>query len=159
MLPRYICQARLPAHLKRVLAMPQESILIPVFALVLLTFLVWSTLYLFRVGFMQKNRINPQRVSTRAKAVAELQPVAGPSDNLQNLFEFPILFYVLVLLLYLTKRVDDLFLVGAWVFVVLRYVHSFIHCSYNRVMHRFFVYLASSFIVWFMWARLALQIL
>ncbi len=139
--------------------MPPETILTPVFALVTLTFVVWITLYVRRVHFMQKNRVNPQRVSTRAKAVAELQSVAGPSDNLQNLFEVPVLFYVLVLLLYVTKRVDDVYLIGAWVFVVLRYLHSFIHCSYNRVMHRFLVYLASSFIIWFMWARLALQVL
>ncbi|TDJ32905.1 MAG: hypothetical protein E2O56_04455 [Gammaproteobacteria bacterium] len=139
--------------------MPPETILTPVFALVMLTFVVWTMLYVRRIHFMRKNRINPQRVSTRARAVAELQPVAGPSDNLQNLFEFPVLFYVLVLLLYVTDRVDELYVVGAWVFVVLRYLHSFVHCTYNQVMHRFLAYLASSLIVWFMWARLALQIL
>ena len=59
--------------------MPSETILTPIFALVTLTFVVWITLYVRRVHFMQKNRIHPQRVSTRAKAVGELQSVAGPS--------------------------------------------------------------------------------
>jgi len=32
----------------------------------------------------------------------------------------------------------------------LRAVHSFIHCSYNNVMHRFLAYLASSLALWIM---------
>lgn len=138
--------------------MPRETILLPLFALIMLTFAVWTMMYVFRVRFMKQHRIHPQRVKNRAGAVAELQPVAGPSDNLQNLMELPTLFYVLAVLLYVLDSVDAIYLAGAWAFVILRYLHSFIHVTYNRVMHRFYVFLTSCVLLWFMWARLALQV-
>jgi len=54
---------------------------------------------------------------------------------------------------------DDLLVWLAWGFVILRVVHSAIHCSYNRVMHRFFAYLISCLFLMFMWIRLASYIL
>jgi hypothetical protein len=138
--------------------MPRETILTPVFALVMLTFVVWTAMYVLRVRFMKQHRIHPQRVKNRAGAVAELQPVAGPADNFQNLMEMPGLFYLLVVFLYVLDRVDAVYLAGAWAFVGLRYLHSFIHVTYNRVMHRFLVYQVGVFLLWFMWARLALQV-
>ena len=138
--------------------MSQETILTPVFALIMLTFVVWTMMSVLRIRFMKQHRIHPQRIKNRAGAVAELQPVAGPSDNLQNLLEFPVLFYVLAVLLYAMDQVDAVYLAGAWAFVVVRYLHSFIHVTYNKVFHRFPVFLASCFVVWFMWARLALQV-
>jgi hypothetical protein len=47
----------------------------------------------------------------------------------------------------------------AWGFVVLRAVHSLVHCSYNRVMHRFIAYMISCLFLLFMWIRLASFIL
>jgi hypothetical protein len=47
----------------------------------------------------------------------------------------------------------------AWGFVVLRIVHSLIHCSYNNVNHRFAAYALSCLFLLFMWIRLAAFIL
>jgi hypothetical protein len=54
---------------------------------------------------------------------------------------------------------DDVLVWLAWGFVILRIAHSAIHCSYNRVMHRFTVYLISCLLLMFMWIRLASYIL
>ena len=35
----------------------------------------------------------------------------------------------------------------AWLYVALRYAHSAIHCTYNRVMHRFAVFIASMLVL------------
>jgi len=51
--------------------------------------------------------------------------------------------------------VDATLINCAWIFVTLRGIHSLVHCTYNRVMHRFVAYLASSLIVWFMVAKVA----
>jgi hypothetical protein len=58
-----------------------------------------------------------------------------------------------------TGVATGVFLALAWAFVVLRIVHSFIHCTYNRVMHRFTAYLLSSLVLWVIWVYLALQLL
>ena len=50
----------------------------------------------------------------------------------------PVLFYALCAVLAPTEHGSAAFFVaGGWVFVFLRYVHSFIHLTYNRVAHRF----------------------
>ena len=81
------------------------------------------------------------------------------ADNLKNLFELPVLFYVAALLS-MVLMIQDPFLVQlAWGYVALRYVHSFVHCTYNRVMHRFMAYAASCIVLMFIWARLAAYVL
>jgi len=37
--------------------------------------------------------------------------------------------------------------------VALRAVHSFVHVTYNRVMHRFVVYIAGGVLLFAAWAR------
>ena len=83
-----------------------------------------------------------------------LKDVAGPSDNLVNLFEIPVLFYVALIILYVTDFSSVFYLVLAWAFVLLRYAHSLIHVTYNRVMHRFAVYFAGTLLLWVIWAIL-----
>jgi hypothetical protein len=47
----------------------------------------------------------------------------------------------------------------AWGFVGLRVLHSAIHCSYNRVWHRFYAYLAGGLVLWALWGVLAVGLL
>jgi hypothetical protein len=129
------------------------AILFPLLFLVGLTALVWLWMYVTRVREIRSRRLRIQDLAS-ARAVNEaLGEVAGPSDNLINLFEIPVLFYVLVTLLYVTGASDIGYLAGAWTFVLLRALHSLIHTSYNRVMHRFPVYVLSTLVLWGMWAR------
>jgi hypothetical protein len=43
------------------------------------------------------------------------------------------------------------FLAAAWAYVALRALHSLIHVTYNRVTHRFLVYVASTLLLFGMW--------
>jgi hypothetical protein len=71
----------------------------------------------------------------------------------------PVLFYAAVLLT-LVMLVQDPWLVAlAWGFVAFRAVHSFIHCTYNNVNHRFVAYALSCLFLIFMWIRLGSFIL
>ncbi|HEY5683667.1 MAG TPA: MAPEG family protein [Sulfuricaulis sp.] len=139
--------------------MDSHLMLYPVFAMVTLTAIVWVSVYLTRVREIRRKRIPAQKLANRSVASQILKNVAGPSDNLINLFELPVLFYVLMVLLFITDRGDGIYLALAWGYVLLRVAHSFIHCTYNRVLHRFSVYLASSLVLWAMWASLAWQVL
>ena len=44
----------------------------------------------------------------------------------------------------------------AWLFVLLRVGHSAIHCTYNKVMHRFYAYVAGGVALWLLWGAIAL---
>jgi hypothetical protein len=126
---------------------------------VLLTFSVWVYLFAWRIPEIKRKGIDPQRLSDRAAAHELLPDSAAPSNNLKNLFELPVLFYVAVLLSLVLMIQDTLLVQLAWGFVVLRIIHSLIHCSYNNVNHRFAAYALSCLFLLFLWIRLAAFIL
>ena len=136
--------------------MVQTAIFGPVFAMIVLTFAVWTYMYMRRIPFIQS--LDPQIVLTPAK-LAELSPpaVANPSDNLKNLFEIPVIFYTLALYLFATGQVDGVYVGAAWVFAIFRALHSAVHCTVNVILVRFALYLVSTLAVWFIAARAALH--
>ena len=105
--------------------MDQQQIFEPVVALVFLTLLVWAFMYYKRLGFIRKQKLDPEVLKSKFEGEKALAPVAGPSDNLKNLFEMP----------------------------VLRTMHSLIQSTYNRIVHRFSVYTLSMFVLIWMWLR------
>ena len=138
--------------------MPQTAIFGPVFAMIFVTFVVWVYMYARRIPFIQS--LDRSVVLTPAR-LAELSPpaVSNPSDNLKNLFEIPVIFYALALLLFAAGQVDVLYVGAAWVFVVFRALHSAVHCTINLILLRFNLYLVSTLAVWFMAGRAALHYL
>lgn len=138
--------------------MSHSSILLPCAAMVLLTGIVWVVLYVERLGEMRRRRIEPQSLATARQAASVLERV-NAADNFRNLFEVPVLFYALCLALGQAGHVTPGFVLAAWVFVGLRAVHSLIHVTYNRVMHRFIVYAASSILLFGMWLAFLLTLL
>jgi hypothetical protein len=105
-------------------------------ALVLLTFAVGVRLLYVRTMEMREKRVHPQAASTSIQMAAKLQNVQA-ADNFKNLFETPVLFYSLAAMAIASGYTPAWLAMGAWAYVGLRAAHSFIHCTYNRVMHRF----------------------
>jgi hypothetical protein len=134
-----------------------DPIWLPCAAMVGLTAAVWVKLYADRLGEMRAKRIDPQALAS-ARATAQLErPQAA--ENFRNLFEVPVLFYVLCAALVLTGGSTPGFVSAAWAYVALRAVHSLIHVTYNRVTHRFLVYVASTLLLFGTWAALIARIL
>lgn len=140
--------------------MSQTAIFGPFFAVMLLTLLVWIYMYIRRIAFITSNKISPKDLAVPGK-LAQLSPpgVSNPSDNLKNLFEIPVLFYALVLYLFVTNQVDATYVKIAWAFAGFRALHSAIHCTFNLVLLRFYLYLFATLGVWFMLIRAALSYL
>jgi hypothetical protein len=139
-------------------AMSQTAIFGPVFATIFLTFVVWIYLYARRIPFIVGSGLTPAQLATPGK-LAEVSPpaVANPSDNFKNLFEVPVLFYALALVLFVTSRVDATYVFAGWIFFAFRALHSAMHCTINVVIVRFYLYLFSTLAVWFIAARAALD--
>ncbi len=114
-------------------------------------------MYFRRIRFITTERISPADMAIPGRLAAISPPtVSNPADNFKNLFEIPTLFYALVLYLFVTKQVDSLYLTAAWLFFVFRVLHSIVHCTFNRVMLRFYLYLFSTIAVWFIFIRAAI---
>jgi hypothetical protein len=134
-----------------------DPIWLPCAAMVGLTAAVWVKLYADRLGEMRAKRIDPQAFASVHAAAARLEKTAA-ADNFRNLFEVPVLFYVLCVALVLNGGSTPGFVRAAWAYVALRTVHSLIHVTYNRVTHRFLVYVASTLLLLGMWAAFAARI-
>lgn len=138
--------------------MKTDPIWLPCAAMVLVTALVWVKLYADRLGEMRSKRINPQSLATARAAAGKLENTQA-ADNFRNLFEVPVLFYVLCIAIALNGGSTPGLVASAWAFVGLRALHSLIHVSYNRVMHRFLVYAASTVLLFGMWVAFFLGIM
>jgi len=136
----------------------QHAVFLPALAMVALTIAVWLRMYATRIGEMKRERIHPQAVATSAQMAARLSDTRA-ADNFRNLFELPVLFYLALVVAAMTAQTGTAVLALAWIFVVLRVLHSWIHCTYNKVMHRFLAYLAGSVALWALWAVLAFGLL
>lgn len=134
------------------------SILFPCCALVGVTAVVWVKLFRDRFSEMRSRQIPPQAIANAKQSAQTLQNV-NSADHFSNLFEVPVLFYVLCALAFATQLVTPLLVIGAWIFVMLRALQGVIHCTYNRVMHRFPVYLLSTLLLFAMWGVFTVSLL
>jgi len=138
--------------------MTTDPIWLPCAAMVLVTALVWVKLYADRLTEMRSKRIDPQTLSTVRAAAGKLEDTQA-ADNFRNLFEIPVLFYVLCIAIAVNGGSTPGLVCAAWVFVGLRALHSLVHVTYNRVMHRFIVYAASTVLLFGMWTVFLLGIM
>jgi hypothetical protein len=70
----------------------------------------------------------------------------------------PVLFYFLIAIAIATQMTSFALAFLAWLYVGLRYVHSYIQCGKNLVMPRFYVFVASSVTLFAMWAVFAVAL-
>ncbi len=138
--------------------MPQRLMFLPALAMIALTIAVWLRMFFTRVGEMKHERIQMQDVALSAQAATRFSDTRA-ADNFRNLFELPVLFYLAVVVAVLTGQVTMVTVILAWAFVVLRFVHSAIHCGYNTVIHRFRAYFAAGVALWSLWIVLAIGLL
>ncbi|KQS67712.1 hypothetical protein ASG39_04810 [Rhizobium sp. Leaf371] len=136
--------------------MTQTAIIWPVIAQVLLVTIVY--------GVMGKRRFGAVREGTaRARdfLIPSVEPEASATvaRNLTNQFELPVLFYTVCTLLAVTDGVSILAVSAAWLFVLSRYGHAFVHMTSNRLMLRHRLFVAGFFINALLWLLLAIHIL
>ncbi len=137
--------------------MPIQFVLLPLFVQVALTFGL-----LFWMGSARIRAL--KRGDAKIKDIALGQSnwpdrVQQLSNCYANQYQVPVLFYVLTILAMITKHADYLFVVMAWLFVLSRFAHAYIHTGTNYVRHRFNVFLVGVIILLIMWVIFAVRIL
>ena len=139
------------------------EIFIPMFYMVLLTFIVSliGTIVRFKNVLIDKNHSGSEMMKFSLPSSAT--DITKQADrNLTNLFEFPILFYAISIVLYVTGKVDSYFVLLAYWFVGLRVAHSVYHIFINGFIGdtplRALFWLPSLLILIWMWVRFILLI-
>jgi hypothetical protein len=138
--------------------MNPKLIFLPLFAMMGLILIVGGLTLAERVRQFKALRVNPQKVATR-KAFAAALPDTRCSDNFMNLFEVPVMFHVACVGLYVTQTVSLWAMAAAWLYVALRFAHSFVHTRSNHVMTRFKLFMASNLALILMWAVWGVEML
>ncbi len=133
------------------------SLLAPIAAMALLTFVVARLMYASRVREMTSRRIRPQALAMSRDIAGSLDDTRA-ADNYRNLFEAPVLFYAAMLAGAVLHAASPWLVVLAWLYVALRCAHTAIHCTYNRVMHRFAAFAASMLVLLIIWCVIGWRI-
>jgi hypothetical protein len=131
-----------------------SSLIYPMFAMVVLTFIVLMSLFKNRVKSVKEGTVDPSFFKTYQGQV-EPDSSIKLSRHFANIFEAPSLFYIACLAGMITQITSVLFVALAWLYVLLRAAHAYIHIGENKVKLRINTYMSSWAVLMFMWIYLA----
>lgn len=137
--------------------MPIQFVLLPLFVQVILTFCLFGWMAFHRVTSIRSGAVHPRDIALR-------QPNWPPrvlqiANAAHNQLELPTLFYVLTILAIITRHADFLFVVMAWIFVLSRLAHAYVHVTSNRVNIRGPVFGIGLLVLMLMWLIFIVRIL
>ncbi len=114
--------------------MQTYSVFLPVLVQILLTIYLYIRLAAARAAAAQQGLVDEERRALHGDAWPD--SVIQLNNSVRNQFETPVLFYVLLVLLWLTGGVSLYVHIFAWAFVLSRIVHASIHTGSNFVPRR-----------------------
>jgi hypothetical protein len=133
-----------------------QAMLMPVFALVALTFALLFWMQILRLQAIRKGQVPAHSVALREPNwPARLTQI---SNAYHNQLETPLLFYVLILLAIITETADSILFILSWLFVGSRYAHAYIHLTSNRLPARASVFLVGAIGLALMWIIVAARL-
>jgi hypothetical protein len=137
--------------------MSVQAVLLPLFVQVILTFLLYYWMAYHRVTLIRSGAVHPRDIALR-------EPNWPPrvlqiANAAHNQLEIPILFYVLTILAIVTRQADIVFVVLAWIFVLSRLWHAWIHITHNKVPVRGPVFGIGLLALMIMWLIFMIRVL
>jgi len=124
-------------------------VLLPLFVEVLLNFGVMFGMMYFRTSTLRRGETRLQDISLREPNWPKRATQFGYA--FANQFELPVLFYVLTILVIITRHADLLFVLLAWIFVLMRVLQAVVHVTNNNVRMRGAYYGVGALILFIMW--------
>ena len=136
--------------------MTVQAIVAPLFVLVALTFALMIWMGVLRVAAVRRGDLHVRDIALGERNwPPRVQQISNCFDNQ---FQLPMLFYVLTVLALFLRKADLLFVVMAWIFVLLRIVHAAIHVTSNHVGRRFQAFAAGMVVLLLMWIIFAVRV-
>ena len=114
--------------------MKSELIFLPALLQIALTIYVFIALSIAKTKAAKNGQVNEERRGLYDDAWPE--SVLKINNNIRNQFEVPVLFYVLVIMLWALNSANLLAQIVAWLFVSSRVMHTYIHTGSNFVPAR-----------------------
>jgi hypothetical protein len=127
------------------------------FAMVLLTAAVLVILFRSRVAAVRSGLVSKAYFRIYQGEV-EPESTAKPARHFANLFEAPVLFYVVCLAAMITHFTGIAMQVLAWIYVATRVIHTTVHLGGNRLRKRVRAYFFSWLVLLVMWIYLVVGV-
>ena len=126
-----------------------HAMLLPVAVLAAWSLVMWTWMLATRVPAMGKARMHPEKAKhARSEAYNALpSSVRQVADNYNHLMEQPTIFYALALALAVSGSVGLVDVGLAWAYVAIRIIHSIWQATANKVMIRFYLFIASTLVL------------
>lgn len=135
--------------------MSQTAIFWPMIAQVTLVYAVYLLIGMRRKKAVESGSATVSQFRENRDEPAESLYVR---NNLANQFELPVLFYAVCLALFVTGGAGVAAVSLAWVFVLSRFGHAYVHVTSNRIRHRQPLFVLGFFALGAMWLLLALRL-
>jgi len=129
----------------------------PMLVMVVLTLLIYVRLINVKVRELKAGKVDMPRRGLHEDAWPE--SVLQINNSIRNQFELPVLFYVVCFVLWGLDAVGTLALVAAWLFVVSRIAHAWVHLTSNYIPNRRRLFTAGWWILLFMVLLAAWQLI
>ncbi len=126
------------------------QILYPSFVMMALTIFCMVRLGLLRWAAVNRGEVDP-RFFSLYRGYEEPEKLAAYSRHVVNLFEAPLLFYVIIMTAFVTGQSGSWLLGLAWAYVGLRFFHSYVHLTSNVVLIRFRIFVVSMLTLSVLW--------
>jgi hypothetical protein len=117
----------------------------PVLAQIFLTLIMYIVLGVRKAKAVEAREFNRQLAALNNKVWPK--DVVKVSNNIANQFEIPVLFYVLCLVLYSINAAGMIAILLAWLFVLSRFAHAYVHIGSNYVQMRLRLFLVGCFVL------------
>lgn len=125
--------------------MNSNYIIWPVLAQIVLTLTIFIVLGVRKSKAVKAGEVNRKKTALNNKAWPE--DVVKVTSNIANQFETPVIFYILCLVIYNINAVSLMANVLAWLFVLSRFIHAYIHIGTNHVPMRLRMFLIGCFVL------------
>jgi hypothetical protein len=124
--------------------MYDHGMIAPVVALVIWSMIMLVWLYATRIPAMSAAKVKPGEAT---KSQIEALPSANVDNNYNHLMEQPTLFYAICFALHLMDQATDLNVGLAWLYVVIRVIHSLVQATMNVILIRFSIFMIGSIVL------------
>ena len=137
--------------------MEKIQIIYPIFPMVFLTFF---SLAQYNRVFSREHKNNNIKSEWFRLYKGDLPDSAiAIREHYKNLFELPIFFLLLCIILFLLDRVRSIDVILAWIFVFFKIVHSYIRLTSNNTRKRAYSFTICYFVLLFCWILLFLKLI
>jgi hypothetical protein len=123
------------------------AILAPLLAMAAITFVLMFGMVLTRRRAVMDKKTDPKDLLVRGGKNPWPPQAAQFGDAYSNSFELPAVFYALVIVAFITKQADTIFVALSWAFVLCRAVQAYVHTTSNTRKYRSYAFRAGALVL------------